>query len=61
MAEVIREKVFRLTREEVPYAVAVRVDELTERPGPPCLYIAARIFVEQDSQRGILVGHGGRC
>ncbi|MGH7333405.1 MAG: GTPase Era [Candidatus Rokuibacteriota bacterium] len=60
VAEIIREKVFRLTREEVPYAVAVRVDELTERPRPSCLYIAARIFVEQDSQRGILVGHGGQ-
>ena len=60
VAEIIREKVFRLTREEVPYAVAVRVDELIERPRPSCLYIAARIFVEQDSQRGILVGHGGQ-
>lgn len=60
VAEIIREKVFLLTREEVPYAVAVRVDELTERPAPSCLYIAARIFVEQDSQRGILVGHGGQ-
>jgi len=60
VAEIVREKVFRLTREEVPYAVAVRVDELTERPRPSCLYIAARIFVEQDSQRGILVGHGGQ-
>ena len=60
VAEIIREKVFRLTREEVPYAAAVRVDELTERSRPSCLYIAARIFVEQDSQRGILVGHGGQ-
>lgn len=60
VAEIIREKVFRLIREEVPYAVAVRVDELTERRRPTCLYIAARIFVEQDSQRGILVGHGGQ-
>jgi GTP-binding protein Era len=60
VAEIIREKVFRLIREEVPYAVAVRVDELTERPRPSCLYIAARVFVEQDSQRGILVGHAGQ-
>ena len=59
-AEMIREKVFLLTREEVPYAVAVRVDEIAERTDPVCLYIAARIFVEQDSQRGILVGRGGR-
>jgi GTPase len=60
VAEMIREKVFLSTREEVPYAVAVRVDEVSERPEPACLYIAARIFVEQDSQRGILVGRGGR-
>jgi GTP-binding protein Era len=59
-AEMIREKVFLSTREEVPYAVAVRVDELSERSEPSCLYIAARIFVEQDSQRGILVGRGGQ-
>jgi GTP-binding protein Era len=60
VAEMIREKVFLSTREEVPYAVAVRVDELSERSEPSCLYIAARIFVEQDSQRGILVGRGGQ-
>jgi GTPase len=60
VAEMIREKVFWLTREEVPYAVAVRVDDMIERPEPPCLYISARLFVEQDSQRGILVGRGGR-
>ena len=59
VAEMIREKVFLLIRQEVPYAVAVRVDEMTERQDPACLYIAARIFVEQDSQRGILVGRGG--
>jgi GTPase len=59
VAEVIREKIFHLTREEVPYAVAVRVDELTERDHPPCLYIRATVFVEQESQKGILIGKGG--
>jgi GTP-binding protein Era len=59
VAEVVREKVFHFTRQEVPYAVAVCVDELTERPRPPCLSIASRIFVEQESQRGILLGRGG--
>ena len=59
VAEVIREKIFHLTHQEVPYAVAVRVEELTERERPPCLYIRASIFVEQDSQRGILIGRGG--
>jgi GTP-binding protein Era len=60
VAEVVREKVFAFTHEEVPYAVAVRVDELAERPGPPpMLHVRATVFVEQESQRGILVGKGG--
>jgi GTP-binding protein Era len=60
VAEVVREKVFHFTREEVPYAVAVRVDELEERSGPKeRLDIRATIFVETESQRGILIGKGG--
>ncbi len=59
VGEVIREKIFLLTREEVPYAAAVRVAELTERARPECLYVRATIFVEQDSQKGILIGKGG--
>jgi GTP-binding protein Era len=59
VAEMIREKIFRLTHQEVPYACAVRVDELTERPRPACLYIRARIFVEHESQKGIVIGKGG--
>jgi GTP-binding protein Era len=59
VAEIIREQIFHLTRQEVPYAAAVRVDELTDRTRPECLYIRATIFVEQDSQRGILIGRQG--
>ena len=59
VAEVIREKIFHLTHAEVPYAVAVRVEELAERERPECLYVRARIFVEQDSQKGIVIGRGG--
>jgi GTPase len=59
VAEMIREKIFNLTRQEVPYAVAVRVEELTEREDPACLYIRATVFVEQESQKGILIGKGG--
>lgn len=59
VAEVIREKVFLLTRDEVPYAVAVRVDELVEIQAPPRLDIRATVFVERDSQKGILIGKGG--
>ena len=59
VAEVIREKVFLLTREEIPYAIAVRVEEVTERAEPPRLDIRATIFVERDSQKGILIGKAG--
>jgi len=59
VAEVVREKIFDLTHQEVPYACAVRVSELTERERPECLYIRASIFVEHDSQKGIVIGKGG--
>jgi len=47
-----------LTHQEVPYSCAVRVEEVTERRRPECLYIRAIIFVERDSQRGIVIGKG---
>jgi GTP-binding protein Era len=45
-------------RDEVPHGVGVRVDEFTERENG-MLYIGATIFVERDSQKGILIGEGG--
>jgi len=59
VAETIREKIFLLTRQEVPYATAVRVEELVERPDSGRLYIRAVIFVEQPSQKAIVIGEGG--
>ena len=59
VAEAIREKIFRLTHQEVPYACAVRVEELTERARPAGLYVRATIYVEQESQKGIVIGAGG--
>ncbi|MBM4443098.1 MAG: GTPase Era [Candidatus Rokubacteria bacterium] len=59
VAEIIREQIFHRTHQEVPYAAAVRVDELVDRPKPPCVYVRATVFVEQDSQRGILIGKQG--
>ncbi len=56
--ELIREQVLRLTSEEVPHSVAVRVDQFEERHHGPT-YIHATIFVERDSQKGILIGHKG--
>lgn len=59
VAEVVREKIFHFTHEEIPYAVAVRVEELVERDAPDCLYIRATVFVEHESQKGIVIGRGG--
>ena len=59
VAEAVREKIFHLTHQEIPYACAVRVEELTERQRPACLYVRASIFVEHESQKGIVIGKGG--
>ena len=60
VAELIREKVFRLTGEEVPYATAVTIDSFKDaRRGKP-VHITATIHVERDSQKGIVIGRGGR-
>jgi GTP-binding protein Era len=59
-AEMIREKAFRLTGEEVPYAVAVTVDAFTEEKGGKLITIHASIHVERDSQKGIIIGKGGK-
>ena len=59
VAEVIREQIFHFTHQEVPYATAVQVEELTERAKPERLHVRATIFVEQDSQKAIVIGKGG--
>ncbi|MBX5464350.1 MAG: GTPase Era [Clostridia bacterium] len=59
MAELIREQVFELTREEIPYATAVTVERVEPRPQGR-LYVGATIWVERESQKGILIGQGGR-
>jgi GTP-binding protein Era len=57
-ADLIREACLINLRDEVPHGVGVRVDEFTERENG-MLYIGATIFVERDSQKGILIGEGG--
>jgi len=57
-AELIREKIFELTRKEVPYSVMVKVEEFKER-SENLIYISATIYVEHPSQRGILIGRRG--
>lgn len=59
-AELIREKVFHRTREEVPYATAVVVEEFKEREEKNLVFIKATIQVERESQKGILIGGKGR-
>jgi GTP-binding protein Era len=59
LAELVREQVLLRTREEVPHAVEVEVDEIDEREDG-LLMIHARIWTETESQKGILVGAGGR-
>lgn len=56
-AEIIREKAIMLTREEVPHAVAVLVDNFEE--AEKLLRIRATIYVEREGQKGILIGRGG--
>jgi GTP-binding protein Era len=53
IAELVREQALRLTKEEVPHAVSVEVDEIEDK------VVRASIFVETDSQKQILVGKGG--
>jgi GTP-binding protein Era len=60
VAELIREKVFRLTGEEIPYAAAVTVDAFKEDSRSGRIRIHASIHVERDSQKGIVIGKGGR-
>jgi GTP-binding protein Era len=59
VAEIIREKIFRLTCNEVPYSVAVEVESFKERPDGTLIAIAAAINVERDSQKGIIIGKRG--
>ena len=59
VAEAVREQLFHFTHQEVPYACAVRVEAIEERPEPACLFVRATIFVEQESQKGIVIGRAG--
>jgi GTPase len=60
VAELIREKALELTRDEVPHSVAVLVEEMKPRKGTELIDIEAVIYVERESQKGIIVGKGGR-
>jgi GTP-binding protein Era len=59
LAELVREQVLMRTREELPHAVEVEVDEVEEREDGLML-IVARLWAETESQKAILIGKGGR-
>jgi GTP-binding protein Era len=58
-AELIREQVFRLTGEEIPYATAVTIDTFKEKKEGRLVNIEATIHLERDSQKGIVIGQKG--
>ncbi len=60
VAEIIREKIFLLYGEEIPYSTHVEIEEFKERPGHKD-YIRAVIYVEKNSQKGILIGKQGQA
>ena len=59
LAELVREQVLRRTFQEVPHAVAVELEEV-ERARDGLTTVHARVLVETDSQKGIVIGRGGR-
>ncbi|MBN1306153.1 MAG: GTPase Era [Anaerolineales bacterium] len=57
-ADLIRGAALEFLRDEIPHSLVVRMDEYTER-GESGAYLAATLFVERDSQKGIVIGKGG--
>ena len=58
-SEIVREKIFLSTREEIPYGAAVTIDEFTEKEAKQLIVIKATIHVERDSHKGIVIGKRG--
>lgn len=59
-SEIIREKVFEFYGEEIPYSTTVEIEEFKERAAGKD-FIKAIIFVERDSQKGIIIGENGKA
>ncbi|KGF27606.1 MULTISPECIES: GTPase Era [Staphylococcus] len=59
VSEIIREKILHLTSEEIPHAIGVNVDRMIKE-NDERVRIEATIFVERDSQKGIVIGKGGK-
>lgn len=62
VSELIREKVFRMTHQEIPYSAGVEIEQFSEEDRPdgiPFVEIYAKIIVERSPQKGIIIGKGG--
>jgi len=59
ISEFIRENIYRFTHQEIPYSAAVEIEEVKEREEKP-FYVKAKILIERDSQKGIIIGKGGK-
>ncbi len=60
IAELIREKIYHFTYQEIPYSTAVVVEEVREREDKPLIEIYATIYVAKDSQKAIVIGRKGQ-
>jgi len=60
IAEIIREKIFFFTKQEIPYSSAVEVEFIEHNKEKDMIIISAKIYVETDSQKKIIIGKGGR-
>lgn len=59
VAELIREKILELTREEIPHSVAVEIEQMKAREHSETIYVSAVIYTERDSQKRIIIGKEG--
>lgn len=60
VAEFIREQIFQLTHQEIPYSTAVAVEHMAEREDGKLIEVFANIYVARESQKAIMIGSGGR-
>lgn len=59
IAEIIREKILHLTREEIPHSIAVDIESIMPREEEEGLFVSAVIYTERQSQKKIVIGKGG--
>lgn len=60
LTEIVREKAITRMREEVPHSVAVAIDEMGPGRSDDVTVVYVTLYVERDSQKGIVIGHGGK-